>query len=100
MEIQIRAAGDFVEVVVAGETTTRHMVRVDADELPPEARGVDRDVLVRDSFDFLLEREPNTSILTEFALSEIGRYFPEYPAWLRARYRDGGTGADYEAGRR
>ncbi len=68
VEIQVRTEGDLVEVVVAGETTTRHLVRVDADNLPPEARGVERHALVRDSFDFLLEREPNTSILAEFAL--------------------------------
>ncbi len=83
-----------MEVVVAGETTTRHLVRVDADNLPPEARGVERHALVRDSFDFLLEREPNTSILAEFALSDIGRYFPEYPEWLRTRYGTGGAGAN------
>ena len=34
--------------------------------------------LVRRSFDFLLEREPNTSILRRFDLSVIARYFPEY----------------------
>ncbi|TMC54424.1 MAG: hypothetical protein E6J20_05010 [Chloroflexi bacterium] len=34
--------------------------------------------LVRRSFDFLLEREPPGSILREFDLSVIQRYFPEY----------------------
>ena len=34
--------------------------------------------LVRRSFNFLLEREPNTSILRRFDLSVIARYFPEY----------------------
>jgi hypothetical protein len=34
--------------------------------------------VVRESFRFLLEREPSTSILPEFSLDEIGRYFPDY----------------------
>jgi hypothetical protein len=34
--------------------------------------------LVRRSFEFLLEREPPSSILPRFELSVIQRYFPEY----------------------
>ena len=34
--------------------------------------------LVRDSFGFLLERESKESILKEFDLAMIKRYFPEY----------------------
>ena len=34
--------------------------------------------LVWSSFEFLLEREPATSILREFGIREIERYFPEY----------------------
>ncbi len=34
--------------------------------------------VVRESFEFLLEREPSTSILADFSLDEIGRFFPEY----------------------
>ena len=34
--------------------------------------------LLRFSFLFLLEREPNTSILSEFKIDVIGHYFPEY----------------------
>ena len=33
----------------------------------------------------LLERESNASILREFELSEIGRYFPEYDQVMRER---------------
>ncbi|MDX2343195.1 MAG: hypothetical protein QNL12_05390 [Acidimicrobiia bacterium] len=35
-------------------------------------------VLVEKSFEFLLERESNTSILSSFELPVIDRYFPEY----------------------
>ena len=40
------------------------------------------DDLVRRSFDFLLAREPPSSILRSFDLMEIGRYFPEYEATI------------------
>jgi hypothetical protein len=41
--------------------------------------------LVRTSFEFLLEREPATSILREFSLDVISRYFPGYPAEISGR---------------
>ena len=39
---------------------------------------VEAEEVVRESFRFLLEREPSTSILPEFSLDEIGRFFPDY----------------------
>ena len=42
-------------------------------------------MLLRESFAFLLEREPATSILREFALGDIARYFDDYHAELRRR---------------
>jgi hypothetical protein len=45
--------------------------------------------LVRASFEFLLEREPATSILPEFSLDVISQYFPSYPAEIGTRL--GGT---------
>ena len=33
---------------------------------------------VRRAFEFLLEREPPSSILRRFALEDIGSYFPEF----------------------
>jgi len=41
--------------------------------------------LVRASFEFLLEREPASSILRKFSLDIISRYFPDYPAEIRTR---------------
>lgn len=64
--------------------TGEHVVRVaraDLDRLAPGATEP-RD-LVRRSFEFLLEREPRTSILREFDLPDIGRYFPEYESGIR-----------------
>ena len=39
--------------------------------------------LVARSFEFLLEREPQSAILTTFDLSVIQRYFPDYDAAFR-----------------
>jgi hypothetical protein len=49
--------------------------------------------LVRASFEFLLEREPATSIMREFSLDVISPYFPSYPAEISARLggSDAGT---------
>jgi len=43
--------------------------------------------LVRRSFEFLLEREPKESILREFEITIISRYFPDYEREIRKRIR-------------
>jgi len=45
------------------------------------------DELVRKSFEFLLEREPKESILHEFEITIISRYFPDYEPEIRKRIR-------------
>ena len=45
----------------------------------------DHERLVRETFEFLLEREPRTAILSRFDLRDVSRYFPEYPATIRVR---------------
>jgi hypothetical protein len=87
-EIEISAVGDqeFGVQVREGDTTTSHRVTVPGDLLDELVlTGVDPEVVVRESFAFLLEREPATSILRQFSLWDIGRYFPEYPEELRRR---------------
>jgi hypothetical protein len=59
--------------------TTRHLVEVPNALLDDLGLGADdSEMLVRASFDFLLEQEPQTSIMSEFSLDVIGQYFPEY----------------------
>jgi hypothetical protein len=74
--------GDIAEVTVQGPPTTTHRVRVSSAERE-RYRGSDVADLVKRSFEFLLAREPNTSILREFDLSTIERYFPEYAREIR-----------------
>ncbi len=60
---------------------THHVVTVTQEDLERWGSGSDREAvedLVKRSFDFLLEREPATSILRTFDLSVIRHYFPEY----------------------
>jgi len=49
----------------------------------PRAGDVAR--LVRETFVFLLEREPVSSILPSFDLAVVARYFPAYPTEIRRR---------------
>ena len=57
---------------------TRHVVRVSSADLERWGGGRPVDDLVRRSFEFLLQREPATSILPDFDLAVIQRYFPEF----------------------
>ena len=67
------------DVTVEGATTTHHTVTVAPDYYQQlTGGGVSAEVLVEKSFEFLLEREPNTSILSSFELPVIGHYFPDY----------------------
>jgi hypothetical protein len=72
-------------------SSTNHRVAVTRRDLGRLAPGADGpDDLVRRSFEFLLEREPKESVLPEFDLPVIGRYFPDYEATIRGR-ADSGT---------
>ena len=69
-----------------GQRKTTHQVTVPerlGERL--ELRDDDLERVVRQSFRFLLAREPATSILRQFSLGDISRYFPEYPSELARR---------------
>ncbi len=85
------APGQFgVELEEAKGVRTSHVVTV-PDSLMEELAipDLDQEHLIRESFAFLLEREPQTSIMKEFALPVISRYFPEYLDEIRARLAAG-----------
>ena len=72
--------------VEEGDTVTSHRVTVPSallDDL--DMRDVDPTVILEESFGFLLDREPATSILEEFSLEDVPRHFPEFYDELRAR---------------
>jgi hypothetical protein len=77
------------EVSVGGPTPTTHRVTASEEYVRSLAGGRAPGVeLVRKSFEFLLEREPNTGILRTFELSVIQQYFPEYEEVISAAFGD------------
>jgi hypothetical protein len=78
--------GHFRVDVTRGEEATHHdvfvperlMDKLDLPRLEPFE-------LVEETFRFLLEREPATSIMREFSLDVVSRYFPEYEDEIRQR---------------
>ena len=46
-------------------------------------KKISKKKLVEYSFQFLLDREPNTSILSFFELNIISKYFPEYESEIK-----------------
>ena len=74
-----------VEVRDAGQETS-HRVTVPESLIEElELSEEDHERVVRESFDFLLEREPPSSIMSDFSLDVVSGYFPEYPDELRRR---------------
>ncbi len=72
------------EVTVKSRTVTTHKVTVKPSYYEKLTGGrVAAEMLVKKSFEFLLERESNTSILRSFDLPVIGHYFPEYESTIR-----------------
>ena len=86
--IRITPAGphEFGVEVTEGDETTSHKVIV-----PPALlddwglEETDSELVIRESFAFLMEREPASSILPEFSLAIIPRYYPEYKDELPER---------------
>jgi hypothetical protein len=78
IEVQETKAGLFT-VTVRAKTVTTHAVTLKDDYYQKLTGGrVSPETLIQKSFEFLLERESNTMILSRFALPVIGQYFPEY----------------------
>lgn len=74
------ATGWELEVAVGeGSNTTHHRVTVDRDYAASlNVGGSPVELIVETSFEFLLAREPKTSILSTFSLDVIEDYFSEY----------------------
>jgi len=82
-DIDISAAGvNAYDVTITADdgAETRHRVWVPPAMLTELGLSEAQEpVLVRASITYLLEREPASSILPEFGLDEIARFFPTYP---------------------
>lgn len=85
IEVSRKDSKTFV-VTVKASTTTTHTVTLEPEYYEKLTGGkVTPEKLIVKSFEFLLEHESNTSILSSFNLPLIGRYFPEYERTIEKR---------------
>lgn len=86
-EIEVEAlGGDDYRVEVRDDSgASRHRVTVPPEKLDELGEGASAEELLEESFRFLLEREPRSAILSQFGISTISSYFPEYPEEIRSR---------------
>jgi hypothetical protein len=74
------------EVTVTDSVVTTHRVTLSDEDYHRLSGGKETpERLIERSFEFLLRREPNTSILGSFDLPVIGRYFPDYEQEIGGR---------------
>ena len=86
IEVKQKDAGSY-EVTVREATITTHIVTLSQDYYQKLTAGkVGPETLIEKSFEFLLERESNTMILSRFDLPVIGDYFPEYEKDIFKRF--------------
>ncbi|MGA9885126.1 MAG: hypothetical protein WBQ34_15535 [Candidatus Acidiferrales bacterium] len=86
IEIERPGENQFRVRVSEHGSETSHLVTVQPEDYLRLTGGkADPAELVRRSFEFLLENEPKESILRQFDLSVIGKYFPEYQAAIKRK---------------
>ena len=74
-----QTATDTYRVTVHGRVVTEHQVTMQSEYVQRLTQGkLSLVVLIERSFEFLLAREPNTSILRSFDLSLISDYFADF----------------------
>ena len=80
MHVEVEAIGgdDFLVKVSAATSTEHRVTLTDAHWKQIWNSSLPKKEIVSRSFAFLLEREPNSSILRTFDLPVIQRYFGEY----------------------
>ena len=85
MSLSIKKLSDDVFTVTVAETsTTTHTVTVTDQSLNDLTdNNVTKTQLLKFSFNFLLDKEPNTSILSSFDINVISRYFSDYKDEVR-----------------
>jgi len=75
---------EIFEVTLTKNSITTHRVKLSS-KVYKKLSGskISKIELIKKSFEFLLERESNESILREFNLEIIETYFPEYPILIK-----------------
>ena len=82
-----RIDNDTFSVSISSKKNTQHTVKFsDKRHDLYELGHIQKDVIIKFAFDFLLGREPNTSILTNFSIDLISNYFPEFETKLKENF--------------
>ncbi len=85
IEVKKENEHDFRVTVEEKGSTSEHKVNLSDDYYKTLTDGkIYKEELIKKSFEFLLEREPKESILSEFDLRIINHYFPEYEEEIKA----------------
>ncbi len=72
-------SSDLFKVKIVDKSETFHLVTLSDNYLNKLTENkISKKKLIELSFKFLLEKEENTSILSEFDLQVISQYFPDY----------------------
>jgi hypothetical protein len=67
------------DVTIYSNTETNHQVTISDNFITEyQIKNLTKKEIIEQSFIFLLQREPNTSILRKFDIKVIANYFPEY----------------------
>jgi hypothetical protein len=83
----VRQDSETYQVIVQAKTRTVHVVTLkNAYHQKLTCGKATPEKLIEKSFEFLLERESNVSILSRFELPLIKRYFPEYEKIIVTRF--------------
>ncbi len=83
--VTLESPDTYAVEVSESDGTSRHIVTATSAHLAQLGIDDPLERVVKESFEFLLEREPKEAILGRFELPVIGQYFPEYPAEIRRR---------------
>ena len=86
----IKQNEDVFTVKVTNDVSTSHTVTVTNQSLTDLTdNNVTKAQLLEFSFNFLLQREPNTSILSSFDIRVISKYFSDYRDEVRRWCNEG-----------
>ncbi len=81
--ITVEKINDTTFKVTVQSSTTHHVTLSPSYHEKLTHNTITPEKLIEKSFEFLLQRESNTSILSRFDLPVINQYFPEYESTIQ-----------------
>ena len=84
ISVKKKSEQEFLVTIEEKSSSSEHAVTLDDDYYQNLTAGkMTKEELIKRSFEFLLAREPKESILSQFNLRVIKKYFPEYEHKMR-----------------